>query len=69
MKCPKDGEFVVRSLKTPTDFHKPEFQGIIQNVELLGHGPVQWQADEQALRVSAGALESDWPVVLKVTLQ
>jgi alpha-L-fucosidase len=69
MKCPKDGRFTVRSLKTPTDFHKPEFQGIIQKVELLGHGEVQWQADEEALRVSAGALESDWPVVLKVTLQ
>jgi alpha-L-fucosidase len=69
MKCPQDGNFTVHSLKTPTDFHKPEFQGIIQNVELLGGGTVDWQADQEALRVSAGPLDSPWPVVLKVTLR
>lgn len=69
MKCPTDGEFTVHSLKDPTDFHKPGFQGIIKNVELLGHGPVAWESDGEALRVHAGQIESDWPVVLKVTLR
>ena len=69
MKSPEDGKFTVRSLNTASDHNLPEFQGIIEKVELLGHGPVSWQADEKGLHVAAAPLESDWPVVLKVTLK
>lgn len=69
MKSPEDGKFTVRSLNTVSDHNLPEFQGIIEKVELLGHGPVSWQADEKGLHVEAGPLEDDRPVVLKVTLK
>ncbi len=69
MKCPKDGHFTVRSLKAKPDPHKPEFQGIIESVELLGRGNVTWRRDERGLQVDAGPLDSPWPVVLKVRLR
>ena len=69
MKSPENGKFTVRSLNTVSDHNLPEFQGIIEKVELLGHDPVSWQADEKGLHVEAGPLEDDRPVVLKVTLK
>ena len=69
MKCPEDGKFTVRSLKTKPDHNKPEFQGIIDRVLLLGVGEVQWTADEDGLHVCAPGIKSDWPVVLKVCLR
>ena len=69
MKYPEDGKFTMRSLNTASDHNLPEFQGIIEKVELLGHGPVSWQADEKGLHVAAAPLEDDRPVVLKVTLK
>lgn len=69
MKCPSDGRFTVRSLKTAVNHDLPEFQGIIDKVELLGHGEVNWQADEEGLQVNAGQLCGDWPVVLKIVIE
>ena len=69
MKCPEDGKFTVRSLKTHPDHNKPEFQGIIDSVQLLGVGEVAWTADEDGLHVDAPGVKSDWPVVLKVCLR
>ena len=69
MKCPEDGKFTVRSLKTYPDHNKPEFQGIIGSVQLLGVGEVAWTADEDGLHVDAPGVKSDWPVVLKVCLR
>ncbi len=69
MKCPEDGCFTVKSLKANPDPHKPEFQGIIRSVELLGHGAVAWDREEDGLHVRAHGLKSDWPVVLKVVLR
>lgn len=67
MKCPADGRFTVRSLKTKADKDRPQFQGMIRKVELLGYGEVAWQADEEGLHVCGENLGSDWPVVLKIT--
>lgn len=69
MKCPEDGRFTVRSLKAAADHNLPEFQGIIRDVELLGHGKVCWQADTDGLRVCAENLHADGPVVLKIALR
>ena len=69
MKCPEDGRFTVRSLNTASDHNLPEFQGIIEKVELLGHGPVSWQADEEGLHACCEGFRSDWPVVLKISLK
>lgn len=69
MKCPEDGRFTVRSLKTASDKDRPEFQGILQGVELLGYGPVRWQEDSDGLHIQAGNLHTDMPVVLKITVR
>ena len=69
MKCPEDGRFVVRSFNAATDHNLPEFQGIIDRVALLGHGEVNWRADEEGLHICVDDLRSELPVVLKITVR
>ncbi len=69
MKCPADGCFTVRSLGTAANHNLPEFQGMIDTVELLGHGEISWRQDAAGLHAAAGPLHSSWPMVLKVTLR
>lgn len=68
MKCPGDGRFLVRSLGTGTDSNLSPFQGIIADVQVLGYSGARWHCDENGLHVCAPGLQSDDPVVLKVTL-
>lgn len=68
MKCPEDGKFVVRSFNTATDHNLPEFQGIVDRVELLGCGEVAWHMDKEGLHIRVEGMHSDLPVVLKITV-
>lgn len=71
LSCPKDGKFLVRSLGDSTDPDKPNFHGIIRNVEVLGFpGAVKkWSKDPEGLHVDAPDVHTDFPVTLKVTVE
>lgn len=70
LKCPEDGCFTVRTLAAQADHDQPVFQGIIDDVTVLGYdGPCSWQQDADALRLSAPGLHSEYPVVLRVRLR
>ncbi|MCR5426044.1 MAG: alpha-L-fucosidase [Lachnospiraceae bacterium] len=70
MRCPKDGQFLVRSLADSADQNVPEFHGIIGSVEILGYdGAVNWSVDKSALKVSAPGVSSDFPVTLRIRVK
>ena len=62
LRCPADGQFLVRSV-TPG----PLWRAPIAQVRVLGYdAPVAWRQDEAGLYVSAPGLSSPWPVVLEI---
>ena len=62
LRCPADGQFLVRSL-TPG----PLWRAPIAQVRVLGYdAQVVWHQDGEGLHVSAPGLCSPWPVVLEV---
>ena len=71
LKCPEDGKFLVTALGDSSDPNQPNFQGIIQKVEVLGFpGAVQeWHKDGEGLHVNALGIKTDFPVTLKVTIE
>ena len=70
LKCPEDGNFTVKSLARPTNFHLPVFKGIIHEVSILGYsGELSWHQDTDGLHLCAPQLQSDFPVTIRVTLQ
>jgi len=70
MACPEDGRFTVKSLANTKDQNVPEFHGIINKVEILGHnGTLEWKKDGEGLHISAPGFRSDMPVVIKVTIE
>ena len=70
MVCPKDGRFTVRSLKNSPDHNAPEFHGLIADVDILGYeGKPEWRKDTEGLHVSAPGIQSDMPVVIRITIQ
>ena len=69
LKCPEDGHFTVKALADSPDQNVPEFHGIIEDVKILGYdGEIQWTKDPEGLHVRA-AVQSEFPVVLKVILE
>ena len=70
MECPQDGQFVINSLKHSEDHNLPEFHGIIESVELLGHeATLGWQITLSGLEVEGPKYFSTLPVVLKITIK
>ncbi len=70
LKCPKDGCFCIRSLADSPDQNLPEFHGILENVQILGHsGRVTWHKDADGLHIHAPGIESRFPVVLKISVE
>lgn len=68
MKCPDDGTFCVRSLKSSDDENSAQFQGIIRDVTVLGFGKTQYCVKKEGLQVIAPGFKSDFPVVLKIEI-
>ncbi len=63
MAWPEDGKVCVRSLSLPA------FIGGIERVEALGfEGSVQWSRDETGLHIQAPWIQSEMPVVFKITM-
>ncbi len=71
LKCPKDGRFVIKSLADSPDQNVPEFHGIIEDVIVLGYEdtPISWRKDEEGLHVDVSAVNSDFPVVIKIVTE
>lgn len=70
MKCPEDGNFLVKSLADSSDQNKPEFHGIIEKVEVLGYaGEVKWSTSGNGLAVSAPGVASEYPVTIAISVK
>ncbi len=71
LKCPEDGNFLVKSLAFSKDQNDLTFHGIIENVEILGFdGAVkEWKVDHDGLHIKAEGVKSSFPVVIKATME
>ena len=71
LRCPEDGNFTVKSLADSADQNRPEFHGILQDVEVLGFpGAVkEWKTDGEGLHVRTEGVKTEYPVTLKVTVE
>lgn len=68
MKCTESGDYCVVSLGTQDASHKPNFHGIITDIELLGSDEkVEFYRDEEGLHLHTD-MKSDMPIVFKLTV-
>jgi alpha-L-fucosidase len=69
LNYPADGKVMIRSLVEAKDQNKPEFHGIIRDVEVLGfeEKPV-WSRSEEGLSIQTTTVKSDYPVVVKIEI-
>jgi len=67
MRCPEDGQILIRSLRKADASRLPLFHGIVDSVDVLGmdHSPV-WQRDEEGLKVDLGDYRSSLPVTVRI---
>ncbi len=68
LQWPKDGKGLITSLKEQDASHLPVFHGIIEDVDILGYGKPDWTRDSEGLHVSLPGIETDMPVVVRVTM-
>jgi alpha-L-fucosidase len=69
MVSPEDGKVNITTLGKQDSSIKANFNGIIKDVELLGSNQtVKWERNEEALHLSIGHVETDMPIVFKITL-
>ena len=69
LSWPDDGKVVIRSLAHADASHLPVFHGLIKAVDVLGmEGVPEWSRDEEGLHVSAPEIQTDKPVVIRITL-
>lgn len=71
LKNSEDGKFVIKALAKSKDQNIPEFHGIIEKVEVLGFDNAVkcWNQNGEGLCVETEGIESDFPVVLKITIE
>lgn len=71
MNSPLDGQAHIKSLSLSQDQNLPEFHGIIQEVALLGHDQqvIDWQVTTQGLHVTFEPIDTDKPIVFKITMK
>ena len=65
---PENGNGLIRSLAEQDASHLPVFHGIIEDVDVLGCGKPAWSRDMEGLHVSLPGIETQMPVVVRVTL-
>ncbi|WP_167955217.1 alpha-L-fucosidase [Anaerosporobacter faecicola] len=69
LNYPLDGATLIRSLAEAKDQNKPEFHGIIRNVEVLGFDEIpEWSVDKEGLHIKTQNVTSENPIVMKITL-
>ena len=69
MVCPGDGVLRIKNLREADASRLPLFHGIVKDVTVLGYEEKPaWARDGEALTVLLGAIRSDLPLVLRVTV-
>jgi alpha-L-fucosidase len=68
LQWPEDGKILIRSLAERDASKLPVFHGIIRDVSILGHDNPKWTRDGDGLHVTAPSIISDYPVVIKISL-
>ena len=67
MRFPENGELCIESLREADASRLPVWHGIIEKVEALGFGPVEWHRDEEGLHVRfSGEDRGELPVVIRI---
>lgn len=67
---PEDGRVTIRSLSKSHDANKPNFHGIIRDVKVLGFDEnIVFHADEDGLHFTTKTVKSDFPVVIKISVE
>lgn len=71
MASPENGHARIQALAQSKDQNLPEFHGIIQNVTILGHEeqPIDWQVTDEGLQLTFEPIETDQPIVYKITMK
>ena len=69
MKCSADGSYCIPSLGEQDASSKPNFHGIINDVQLLGFDvECNWNRDEAGLHLQVENVQSDKPIVFKIEI-
>ena len=70
MRFPKDGRILIRTLGRKAYTGESRFFGIVDDVDVLGF-PVkpEFRQTEEGLEISAAGIESDCPVIFRLTLR
>ena len=69
MKTAADGCYRLTKLGGRQEGHTACFEGIIDQVELLGfEGKSQWRQEKEGLLIQTGEIESAYPLVFKITV-
>lgn len=69
LSYPEDGELCIKSLGNGGDINSTAFQGIIENVEILGSdGPVAYEQTADGLLIHGPKKFTAYPVVVKVKM-
>ena len=64
---PDNGEITIESLAFSHNANSASFQGIIDNVSILGYdGKIDWKHDDTGLHIKAFGVNNKFPVVIKV---
>ena len=69
MKCSEDGSYCIPSLGEQDASSKPNFHGIIKDVQLLGScAGCNWNRDEAGLHLQVEDVQSDKPIVFRIEI-
>lgn len=71
MRSSENGIYHFPALGDRDASHAPEFHGIIQNIEILGfeESTLEWERKEEELILRTTGVESDRPVVFRISLK
>ncbi|MDY2549333.1 MAG: alpha-L-fucosidase [Enterococcus casseliflavus] len=71
MASPENGHARIQALAQSKDQNLPEFHGIIKTVTILGYEeqPVDWQVTDEGLQLTFEPIETDQPIVYKITMK
>ena len=59
----------IKSLAETQNMHKPDFSGIVKNVEVLGYDKnPAWMRDAKGLKINTVMVDNSYPVVFKITV-
>lgn len=61
-----ESEVCIKSLAVADASKKPNFHGIVKDVQVLGCEKCEWSRDEEGLHVKTDVIKTDKPVVIKI---